>query len=49
MRFFIQVKFKEFKMTPKSKEFEISLSLYIMRMLNYLFFFQILQNDPHLL
>lgn len=50
MKYFIQVKFKKFQTTPKSKEFEIVHSLYIMQMLNYLLFiFKILQHSPHIL
>lgn len=36
MKYFIEVKLKEFQMTLKSKEFEIAPSLYILQMLNCL-------------
>lgn len=37
-------------MTPKSKEFEIDHSLYIMSMLNcFILIFLILQDGPHIL
>lgn len=43
MEYFIHVKFKEFKMILKSKEFQIVNMHYIMQMLNYLLLiFQIL-------
>lgn len=50
MKYFIQVKFKEFQMTPKNKEFEIGHSLYIIQMLScLLLIFQILQDGPQIL